>query len=573
MWVRASLVAILGTAVVGSTLALTRPDYSFFDPIIDVERLIAQRYVTDPDLKAMQQAAISGMVESLNDPYTIYVPPVETREFTKELTGEFVGIGVQVVTRDGWLTVVTPLEDTPAFRAGIMAEDRIVEIEGKSTAGLTSDDCINLLTGVPGTPVKLVIERKGQKIPFTIPRERIVTKTVKGFHFGGAAGSPGAPAKNSASAAPEAGPGWNYILDPSRRIAYIRFTQFTPTSAEEITQTLESLGARDGKLGGLILDLRWNPGGVLSDAIQIADLFLSDGVIVSTRGRAHTEEVARATKEGTLPDFPLVLLINSGSASASEVLAGALTEQKRAIAVGTRSFGKGSVQTVISLPSGQGQLKMTEQRYYLPSGRSIHRSENSATWGVDPTDGYYVPMTDDQVRDMLTVRQQEEIIASRDANADPGQWSNADWILGHLKDPQLAAGLKAVQARVDTGNWIPTGDPLPQDKDITSKELERLSRLRDRMEKELTRLDRRIDALEENASLDDQPGLLPKDAEIAGGRIDIFDKDGKKVSTLRITGNDLERWLQEAEVKPEGAADDKNAPKRDAKGDAKKGSK
>ncbi len=557
LWFRVGLVATLGTAVVGSTLALTRPDYSFFDPIIDVERLIAQRYVTEPDLKAMQQAAISGMVESLNDPYTIYVPPVETREFTKELTGEFVGIGVQVVSRDSWLTVVTPLEDTPAFRAGIMAEDRIVEIEGKSTAGLSTDDCINLLTGVPGTPVKIVVERKGQKISFTIPRERIVTKTVKGFHYGAGDGGGGKSAPDAGG-----GNGWNYVIDPARRVAYIRFTQFTPTSADEITQTLESLGARDGKLGGLILDLRWNPGGVLSDAVQIADLFLTEGVIVSTKGRAHTEEVARATKEGTLPDFPLVLLINSGSASASEVLAGALTEQKRAIAVGTRSFGKGSVQGVISLPSGQGQLKITEQKYYLPSGRSIHRTESSTTWGVDPTDGFYVPMSDEQIRDMLEVRRQEEVI-SNGGGKGSGQWSDPSWILDHLKDPQLAAGLRAIQGKIDSGQWSATGQANPSDKDVTGKELERLSRLRDRMEKELARLDKRIDALEENTPAVERTALLPKDAPIAGGHLEIFDKDGKKVTTLRITGTDLERWLQEADVKPDGESGKTEAPKVD----------
>lgn len=570
LWFRASLVGVLGVAVVGSTLALSRRDYTFFDPLIDVERIIAQRYVVEPDLKAMQQAAITGMVEALNDPYTVYVPPTETGEFNKELTGDFVGIGVQVVTRDGWLTVVSPLEDTPAFKAGIQAEDKIVEIEGKSTFGLSSDECIALLTGQAGTPVKIVIERGGLRKPMTILRERIVTRTVRGFHYdapaaeeGGAGqentgkenadGKPadGRDASGVEVAKPEAASAsgsWQYFLDPQRRIAYLRLSQFTPTSADEITQTLEALGAREGKLGGLIIDLRWNPGGVLSDAVQISDLFLEDGVIVSTKGRSRQEEVARAEKDGTLPDFPLVLLINSGSASASEVVAGALTENKRAIAVGTRTFGKGSVQTVVTLPSGQGQLKVTEQKYYLPSGRSIHRLENSTTWGVDPTEGFYVPMTEEETRAMLDVRRQEDVIGIR-RKEDAANWSRPEWIVERLKDPQLAAALRAAQGKVDSGEWKPTGQALPQGNQLAVNDLERLSRMRERMEKELARLDRRIAALEDAGVTETRTPLFPAQAALTGGRVEVFDKDGKPIASLSITGPDLERWLQEADVK------------------------
>lgn len=561
------LFGILGVAVVGSTLALSRPDYSFFDPIIDVERIIAQRYVSDPDRDAMRLAAINGMVESLNDPYTVYVPPTQTRNFTKDLTGDFVGIGVQIGARDGVLTVITPLEDTPAYRAGVLANDRIVEISGTSTTGLSPDQCVDLLTGEPGTEVSFVVERDGQRIPFKVTRERIVAKTVKGFHWqapkpaGAPAADPGVPpASGRTDAAKDAG-SWQSFIDPARRIAYIRLTQFTPTSGDEITSTLESLGAREGKVGGLVLDLRFNPGGVLADAIQIADLFLKDGTIVSTKGRAHDEEVARAVADGTLPDFPLAVLVNGGSASASEVLAGALVENKRAVIVGTRSFGKGLVQSVISLPSGQGQLKITEQKYYLPSGRCIQRDDASPEWGVDPSPGFYVPMTDDETAEFLRVRREEEIIGGDRHGGSEERWSDPAWIIERLKDKQLAAALKAVQLKLDAGaasDWTPTGEALPASASLSLGELSRVGKLRDRLERELSRLDRRIAQLESaSGSVAAQPqDLWPDDADLTGGAVEVFDKTGKRVARLSITGPDVERWLAEADLKPDEPAAD-----------------
>lgn len=537
LWLRATLVGTLAVAVIGSTLALARRDYTFFDPIIDVERLVVQRYVTEPDTKAMQTAAIRGMIDALNDPYTVYIPEADTREFNKELTGDFVGIGVQVVLRDEWLTVVTPLEGSPAFRAGVMAEDRIVEIEGRPTLGISTDDAVSMLTGQPGTPVTIVVERAGQRITKTIVRQRIIARTVKGFHFGAV---PGAPA--------DAEPDWNYLIDPQRRIAYIRFTQFTPTSADEITAVLERLGARRGELAGLVLDLRWNPGGVLTDAVRIADLFLDKGVIVSTRGRTRQEEVARAVSDGTLPDFPLALLINSGSASASEVLAGALVEAGRAVAIGTRTFGKGSVQSVITLPSGHGQLKITEQLYYLPSGRSIHRSDASTTWGVDPSPGFFVPMTEQETRDMLEVRRREEVIDPT-RPVDLATWTSPDWIAREIKDPQLAAAIRAIQLRVDTGSWVPTGQPLPEPTAQAGDERRRLAQLRTRMERELMRIDRRLDAM--GAVPEEPRPVLPEDLDLVGGRIEVFDRNGKPIRTLRIVGPGLPQALRDADVRPD----------------------
>lgn len=555
-----ALVAILGVAVVGSTLALTtaRPDYAFFDPLVTIKTLISQRYVTQPDEKTLQLAAINGLVESLNDPYTVYVPPTDTKEFTKELTGDYVGIGVQVVMKDSYLTVVTPLEDTPAFRAGIMADDKIVEVDGKSTVGLTSDQCIAMLSGEPGTAVHVVVDRAGKRIPFDLTRERVVTWTVKGFHWDGTADS----GKG----------GWKFFVDPDRKIAYVRLTQFTPTSAEEFTKALQNMGADTGNVKGLVLDLRWNPGGVLTDATDIADLFLKDGIIVSTKGRAHPEEVTRAHEEGTLPDFPVAILINGGSASASEVLSGALTENKRAIAVGTRSFGKGLVQSVHTIEPGGGELKITEQRYYLPSGRCIQRSDDSAEWGVDPTQGFYVPMTDEQTLAMLRMRQQEEIVGGKEPHAGhEDHWSDPQWVTDQMKDPQFAAALKAVQLRVDggsTADWTPTGMQLPPSKSLAGADLDKANKQRDLLEKALERLDKKIDAMEAAAPKEDEQkkDLWSDSLDVTGGHLDVYDKDGKLIAKLQITGNDLERWLMDADVK---AAADKAKSDPNDKGEDK----
>jgi len=545
-WFRLSLVGVLGLAVAGSTLALARKpaELQFFDPIIDVKSTLGGLYVeklTDEQLKKMQDGAINGMVEALGDPYTIYVPADKVREFNKDLTGEYVGIGASVNTRDGWLTIVSPLEDSPAYKAGIMADDRIIEIDGKTTQGLSVEECIEKLIGVAGTPVNIIIERKGEKIPMTLTRAAIKTRSVKGVHR-----------------LAEDAEKWDFRIDPVRNVGYIRLTQFTPGCAEEILNALIAAGINDPdpakRLKGVILDLRDNGGGVLEEAIAIGDMFLREGTIVSTRGRNFPERIAKAQDKGTLPDIPLVLLINGSSASASEVLAGALVENNRAIAIGTRSYGKGSVQSVRKLPNGNGaELKVTEQGYYLPSGRSITRKDTSAEWGVDPSKGFFVPMVDKELIEMYRVRRDLEIIRSASGQASETEdWSNPEWILTFLKDPQLSAAVKAVQAKLDTGEWKPTGQEGLAGTQIATDELNRARKLQQQLTREQIRVEKRIEALE-TASGDlakAKPGdLWPEDAELSGGKMQITDKDGKVIATLDITGNNLQRWLLDADVK------------------------
>jgi carboxyl-terminal processing protease len=546
---QAGVVGVLGAAALGPTLALTQDSsYRFLDPIIETQHLITSRYVDAPDLKKLQEGAIKGMVEALNDPYTVFVPAADTADFTKDLLGEYVGIGASITQRDGWLEIVSPLEDSPSYRAGLMAEDRISEIEGVSTQNVPIDECIKRLMGEPGTKVKITVSRKGETLNFELTRAKIKTLSVKGFHREAADGSR-----------------WMFLMDPARKVAYIRLTQFTPKCSDEVLNALVSVGADRGELKGLILDLRFNPGGILEEAIRIADLFLKDGVIVSTRGRAHPEEVARAQEPGTLPDFPIAIMLNGSSASASEVLAGALVDNNRAIVVGTRSFGKGSVQTVRQLDRGGGaELKMTEQGYFLPSGRSITRKDDSATWGVDPTDGFYVPVADDDIRAMLEVRRRLEVLRPENAGPENANlpagadqiatedWTNSDWILDTLKDSQLTAAMRAVQNKIDSGEWKKTGEALNQGAQMAASEISRLRTSRDRLERELERTDIRLDALERGAGQTSTAAasILPSGSDIRGGTLEIRDKSGKLVQTLEITSNNIALWLADAGLKP-----------------------
>ncbi len=532
----ATLIAVLGVAVLGSTLALTkRNDLAFFDPIIDVKALLDARFVKEVDEKELQAGAIRGMLEVLEDPYTLYVPGKQRDDFEKQLTGEYVGIGAQITIREGWLTVVTPLDDSPAFRAGVMADDKIVQIEGESTENITSDGAVDLLTGEPGTVVHVMVERDGVELALEITRAAIKTRSVKGVVRG-----------------EEEADRWRYLLDEERGIAYLRLTQFTPASSREVRQALEEMGADTGAIKGLVFDMRWNPGGVLDDAIRMADFFLDEGVIVSTNGRGYDERITRATKRGTLPEFPIVLMVNDTSASASEVLAGALSENDRAIVLGTRSFGKGSVQSVYNLPSSTdgSELKMTEQLYYLPSGRSIHRMNDSAVWGVDPTAGFYVPIDNQEEFDLFEVRREQEIIREDREPADV-RWEDPEWIENEMKDKQLARALEAVQLRIDRGEWIPTGQEGIAGKELAGEELQNLRFRQERLIRELQRIGRQEDALVLAAgdlADEDETDLWDDSIDLAGGEMVIRDAEGNEVSRLRITGNRLERWLMDADI-------------------------
>lgn len=551
-------VGILGVAVIGSTIAVATnairsptDEYGFFDPIVDVQTLIDNLYVDEPKIDELQLGAINGMIDELGDPYTTFVPRRDTERFSKDLTGEYVGIGAEVQIRDGWLTIASPLDGSPSWKAGVMADDRVIKIDGDSTEGKTIDDAIDLLVGQPNTKVVITVERGAETLDIEIIRDHIKVQAVKGFMRIGGDGA------------------WEHVIDDSRQIAYLRLTQFTPKAANEVARALSSI---EGDLGGLILDLRYNPGGLLDEAVAIADMFIEDGDIVSTKGRVFEERVERAHAKGTITDLPLIVLVNGQSASASEVLSGALSDHDRAIVIGSRSFGKGSVQTVRALESGAGVLKITEQYYYLPSGRLLHRREDSTVWGVDPSPGYYVPMSNEEVGEMLVARREQEVISHND-ESEMVDLGNTETVLQKLKDPQLNAAVRVMQNRIDSGEFEPVGIETNAPDDVALAELNALRTQQERILRELTRIAKRVEAVESGVE-SERIGENPRDfwddeLELSGGEIVIRDKDGNIVTTLNITGDNLERWLIDADVeKAEKAENDEKTDRSESDSDS-----
>ncbi len=332
-----------------------------------------------------------GLTGSLDD-FSSVIWPEERETFSRSTQGNFSGIGVQITKRDGRLMVVSPLENTPAMKAGLKAGDVIARVEGKKTDTWSLNRAVQEITGPRGTNVSLGIERPGEAemIEYTITRDQIEIESIRGWTH-----------------KPEGG--WDYWIDPTDRIGYIRLSQFIPQTAEDLDAAIAQM-QEDGPINGLILDLRFNPGGLLSSAIDVSDRFVIDGPIVSTvDGDDNYSPPYRAHRLKTYPAFDMVVLINQGSASASEIVSGALQDYHRAIVIGTRSFGKGSVQDLFPLTTnGAAYLKLTTQYYMLPSKRIIHRKPNAKTWGIEPD--LEVDMTTRQVADALQLRQEVDII-------------------------------------------------------------------------------------------------------------------------------------------------------------------
>jgi len=312
----------------------------------DVIELIEREYVDEVDTKELIQKAIQGMVHSL-DPHSSLLPLDDFQDLQIDTKGKFTGIGIHITMQDGFVTVISPIEDTPAYKAGIKARDRIIKVDGKSTRDLRN--AVNMMRGPKGTKVLVTILREGVKKPleFELVRDVIPIKSVKSFDMK---------------------PGYGYI----------RLSNFTGTTTAELLKALEEMETAEVPLKGLIVDLRNNGGGLLNQSIKVADLFLDEGAILSIKGRNNKNtKVFNATHSSVERKYPLVVLINGGSASASEIVAGALQDHKRALILGTTSFGKGSVQTVETLRDGSG-LKLTIARYYTPNDRSIQAK------GIEP---------------------------------------------------------------------------------------------------------------------------------------------------------------------------------------------
>ena len=368
--------------------------YSTLRMMVDIMEIINEKYVDEKTSNELAIGAVKGVVKAL-DPYSQFMDEKDYKEMKTETQGSYGGIGLRITMQNDELTVLTPIPDTPAYFAGILPEDIITKIDDKSTQNISTDEAVKLMRGNPGTKVVLTIYRPSTKeeLEFTIKRKKIKIETVK-----------------------------KKMLEDN--IGYIRLSEFNAQSASDISKMLKEL-ASEG-MTSFIFDLRNNPGGLLDSAVDICSLFIKqNSIVVSTKGRDKMIEQNYYTqKKPDYPDLPMVILINRGSASASEIVTGTMQDYKRATVVGTNSFGKGSVQTIIPL-SGGNALRLTIAKYYLPSGRTITHSDNKKdkTNGITP-DVYIEVSPETEVK--LYMQAESEKLPKKDTKKDTNIEDNAD---------------------------------------------------------------------------------------------------------------------------------------------------
>lgn len=476
-----AVITLCATVVIQSVWGKNLTAFDQLDLLVDIRHELVRSYVTEPDQERMIEAAVQGMIGSVKDPYTTYIPQDELDSFNNAIHGEFSGIGAEVDLHNDRLRIVSPLEDSPAWKAGVLPGDVVLTIDGETTEGMSLSDAVSRLLGEAGTDVTIdVRHRSGEEDTIQITRARIKVLSVRGFRK-------------------DADNHHDFMLDPQQKIGYVRLTQFTERTADELGVAIEQLQRQGAE--ALIIDLRFNPGGLLTAAINTSEMFLPRGKrVVSVKGRAVPEKTYDAAAKPIAPDLPLVVLVNEASASASEIVTGALKDHGRAHVVGTRTYGKGSVQQVLQLGSGQGALKITNAYYYIPSGRKIHRVPDAEEWGVDPTDGSYVPMTVEEIEEMVERRRDAGINGLFDNGRAEAIAMTPAWIEEHLKDPQLAAALTAAVGRVETGAFAAVGESNKEELIEASRranlqrELERSRERIELIEEELAKLDVGVDA-------------------------------------------------------------------------------
>ena len=368
--------------------------YELYKVFADTLYQVEQNYVKEVDRRELMEAAIRGLLDKL-DPYSNYISPTEMDRFKTNVESQFGGIGIQVTVDGGRLRVLSPLVGSPAYRAGVQSGDAIVAINGKPTDNIKLDEAVKRLKGEAGSSVTITIAHAlgGNRETLTLTREMIHLETVLGDRR----------KKDDDS--------WDFMLDPKSKIGYIRLTAFSRETADELETALKELEKQ--KVRGLVLDLRFNPGGLLKSATDIADLFIEDGLIVSTKGRNTAPREVLAKKPGTYTGFPMAVLVNRYSASASEIVSACLQDHKRAIVVGERTWGKGSVQNVIDLEDGKSALKLTTASYWRPNGHNINRAEGAKDtdeWGVMPDKGYELKLPDGELSELVRDRSRRDLL-------------------------------------------------------------------------------------------------------------------------------------------------------------------
>ena len=418
-----ALMVVSATVVYGDLAEEDSETYEGLKLFSDVISEIENNYVEPVEPKELIEKAIQGMVHSL-DPHSSFLPPEAFDDLQSETKGEFGGIGIVITMRDSRLTVISPIEGTPAYKAGVQAQDIIIKVDGDPTKDMMLWEAVKKMRGEPGTPVEIGIYRKGESeiIELTLVRAVIPLDSVRSLTLK---------------------PGYGYLW----------ITNFRENTTDEVKKALTELEKEDSSLKGLILDLRDNPGGLLDQAVKVSDIFLETGTIVSIKGREGKESEEYTAHQNNGPnDYPIVLLINGGSASASEIVAGALQDNHRALVLGTTSFGKGSVQTVRPLRDGYA-LKYTIARYYTPSGKSIQAE------GILP--------------DLVVKRRILDETAGDGFDSDlikEGDLKN------HLTAGEKDEGIEAIEGKIDD---VKDNDDVKGESEEDMTEAEKIIRLRD----------------------------------------------------------------------------------------------
>ena len=390
---------LLALAAVISIASYTTHDHNRYSSILtELMTVVEANYVEPVERRTLFENAMNGMIGGL-DPYSAYIPPEEYLAFRESIEQKFGGIGilVEINPQTKRLTVMSPLFGTPAHEAGIQSGDTILAIDGEDTEGMDLRDAVGVMRGDPDTELTLSVLHLGADKPvdITLKRTIIHTETVLGDKR-----IPGAK--------------WDYHLQEDPRIALLRVTSFGDDTAQEIRAALTTADGKPRDFDAVILDLRGNPGGTLGGAVEICDMFIDGGVIVTTRGRdGQVRAPYEATPEMLIPqDIPLVVLVNHYSASASEIVAACLQDYGRAVVIGQRTWGKGTVQNVIDLEGGKSAVRLTTSSYWRPSNRNIHRTataKETDAWGVTPDEGYEVKLTDDELGKILEMRSAKDL--------------------------------------------------------------------------------------------------------------------------------------------------------------------
>lgn len=405
---------------VPNVAAVGRQDYESLEAFSNILSIVKKNYVEDIETKTLVNGAINGMLTSL-DPHSAYLTPELYKDLQSDTQGRFGGLGIEITVKGGILTVVSPIEDTPAAKAGIKPGDQIFKIEDEFTKDMSLVDAVKKMRGLRGTKINLTIRREGanELIDFTLVRDVIRVQSVR-----------------------------SRTLEPG--YGYVRLAQFQERSDRDLQRALEKIVAEKSGLKGLVLDLRNNPGGLLTQAVRVSDMFLDSGLIVYTEGRIEAQKQKYfAQKDNTSQEYPIVVLVNGGSASASEIVAGALQDHKRAVVLGTKTFGKGSVQTILPLDDNSA-LRLTTARYFTPKGRSIQAT------GIVP--------------DIIV-----EAVATQEGKPDERKRSGLreENLPGHLSNPQQNGNSQQEQIDREKEKQIPTTAPTGDETIDNDQQLKR----------------------------------------------------------------------------------------------------